>query len=192
VFTRRVRVLAGHLAGLLEPGARVLDVGCGDGSIARSVMELRPDVEIVGIDVLVRPRTQIEVTSFDGREIPFDRASFDVVTFVDVLHHADDSAALLREAARVAPAIVLKDHLADGIIARPTLGLMDWVGNAHFGVALPYNYLSTAQWTQIFTANDLTIETWKTDLGLYPRWASWIFERRLHVLCRLSSFPARG
>lgn len=192
VFTRRVRVLAAHLADQLDHGARVLDVGCGDGSIARSVMDVRPDVRIVGIDVLVRPRTHIEVRAFDGRQIPFDGMSFDAVTLVDVLHHAVDPAALLREAARVAPVVALKDHLADGLMARPTLRLMDWVGNAHHGVALPYNYLTTAQWAEMFAASDLTVEKWRTDLGLYPRPASWIFDRKLHVLCRLSSRRGRG
>ena len=38
VFGRRVQVLARSLAALLPQGARVLDVGCGDGSVAALVM----------------------------------------------------------------------------------------------------------------------------------------------------------
>ena len=106
---------------------------------------------ITGIDVLVRPETNIEVTEFDGRTIPFGDDAFDAVTFVDVLHHTDDATALLREAARVAStAVVIKDHLAEGFLAKPTLRAMDWVGNASFGVALPYNYWTTAEWHRAF------------------------------------------
>ena len=36
VFKRRVRVLAEHIADQLDGGTSVLDVGCGDGSIARA------------------------------------------------------------------------------------------------------------------------------------------------------------
>jgi SAM-dependent methyltransferase len=190
VLTRRVRVLGEQIASLLPEGARVLDVGAGDGSVAATVLSHRPDVELVGIDVLVRPSTQIRVEPFDGKTIPADDASFDAVTLVDVLHHADDPAALLAEAVRVAPgATVVKDHLADGLLARPTLRAMDWVGNASHGVALPYNYWSRQQWEQTFKDQRLRITAEITRLGLYPPPASWLFERRLHVLWRLAASP---
>ena len=186
VFGRRVQVLAREIADLL-PAGRVLDVGCGDGSIARAVMDRRPDVTIEGIDVLVRPETHIPVTGFDGATIPHGDASFDAVLFVDVLHHTDDATVLLREAARVAPAVVIKDHLADGVLAGPTLRLMDWVGNAHHGVVLPYNYWRRARWEQAFAEVGLSPREWRTDLGLYPAPATWLFDRRLHVACRLAT-----
>jgi SAM-dependent methyltransferase len=189
VFGRRVQVLARELAGVL-PAGRVLDVGCGDGSIARAVMDVRPDVEIEGIDILVRPETHIPVTGFDGERIPHGDRSFDAAMFVDVLHHTDDATVLLREAARVAPAVVLKDHLADGFLAGPTLRLMDWVGNAHHGVVLPYNYWRRDRWHRAFAEVGLSPEEWRTDLGLYPAPATWLFDRRLHVVCRLAAGPA--
>lgn len=187
VFGRRIRRLAERVAPLLPESARVLDVGCGDGSLAARVMELRPGVEVSGIDVLVRPRTRVPVEHFDGAVIPKADDSFDAVMMVDVLHHTRDPVPLLREAARVAPgAVVLKDHLADGVLARPTLRLMDWVGNAHHGVALEYNYLTTAQWQTALDAAGLDASVWRTDLDLYPAPASWVFDRGLHVLCCLS------
>jgi SAM-dependent methyltransferase len=150
-------------------------------------MQLRSDLEITGIDVFVRPTTHIPVLPFDGHRIPFDDAEFDVVVFVDVLHHTEDPTELLGEAARVAPgAIVVKDHTADGMLARPTLRFMDWVGNAHHGVALPYNYWPTPRWQQAIADLGLEVEVWETRLGLYPAPASWVCDRRLHVLCRLS------
>ncbi|HKS82427.1 MAG TPA: class I SAM-dependent methyltransferase [Candidatus Acidoferrales bacterium] len=186
VHGRRVRVLAGHLASLLPKNAAVLDVGCGDGAIDRQILGQRPDVSIEGVDVLVRPQTAIRVHTFDGVSLPFPPSSFDVVMFVDVLHHTLDPRVLLREAGRVAKITVIKDHFRDGFLAGPTLRLMDWVGNAHHGVALPYNYWSNAEWLAAFRDLHWKIEEMQTSLELYPTPASWIFGRKLHFIARLS------
>lgn len=185
VLDRRARVLAGHLAACLPAGARILDVGCGDGKIGRLILSLRPDVTIEGIDVLVRPITDIPVRAFDGTRIPFDTQCFDVVQFVDVLHHTVDPLVLLREAMRVGRLILIKDHYRDGILAEQTLRLMDWVGNSRHGVGLTYNYWSKAEWAVAFERLGLTVVGAQTSLGLYPPPASWIFGRRLHFINRL-------
>ncbi len=191
VHGRRVRVLARHLAQMIPAGpARVLDVGCGDGRLAALLQELRPELEVEGIDVLVRPGTPIPVREFDGRTLPFDDGAVDVVTFVDVLHHTEDPRVLLKEAARVVRrAVVLKDHLCRGLLARPTLRFMDWVGNARHGVVLPYNYQTPRQWAEHFAAVGLRVADERTRLGLYPAWANWLFGRGLHTTTRLE--PAR-
>lgn len=186
VFKRRVRVLSRHLAEMLPKEATVLDVGCGDGLIAKLIMGQRPDVRIEGIDVLVRAQTHIPVRAFDGARIPHSDRSFDVVMFVDVLHHTDDPMVLLREAVRVArKAVVLKDHCRDGWLAGPTLRFMDWVGNARHGVVLPYNYWPKSRWSEAFGALRLTTEEYRDRPGLYPFPASLVFERSLHFLARL-------
>ena len=186
VFDRRVRVLAECMAPLIPPGARVLDVGCGDGTIDALIGAKRPDVRIEGIDVLVRPRTKIVVTAFDGRTIPFPDNSFDAAMFIDVLHHTGDPLVLLREAMRVAGTIVLKDHCRDGLLAGPTLRFMDYVGNAHHGVALPYNYWRRRQWDAVFRTLGLKVGSWSDRLGLYVWPASLLFDRDLHFVCSLS------
>lgn len=186
VHNRRVRVLCRHLSDLIPRGASVLDVGCGDGLLARLVMDQRRDVTITGVDVLVRPETHVPVQPFDGKRLPFDDRSFDAVAFVDVLHHTDDPTILLREAKRVARnCIVLKDHTRDGLLAGPTLRFMDHVGNARHGVALPYNYWPRQKWLDAFQQLGLRVETWRQRLGLYPPPASWLFGRGLHFAARL-------
>src|SRR5262245_63753299 len=97
VFNRRTRVLARKIEPLLPRDASILDVGTGDGTIASLWQHNRPDLRIEGIDVLVRNDTKIPVSAFDGRTIPFDNTTWDVVSFVDVLHHIDEVEHLLRE-----------------------------------------------------------------------------------------------
>lgn len=186
VLDRRVRVIAGHLATLVPPHSRVLDVGSGDGAIAHELMQQRSDVHAEGIDVLVRGTTRIPVRYFDGQRIPAGDHSVDTVMLVDVLHHTDDPAALLIEAARVARgAVVIKDHLADAPLAMPTLAFMDRVGNVRHGVRLPHQYLRRAEWDEAFGRAGLRIDAWISRLGLYPAPASWLFDRSLHFAARL-------
>ena len=170
----------------------MLDVGTGDGSIAAEIERLRPDVEISGVDVFIRPETQIPVALFDGAHLPLEDRSVDVVTFVDVLHHTEDPIILLREAARVARRhVVIKDHLKEGVLASATLRAMDWVGNYGHGVALPYNFLSVDEWRRLFRDTKLEPEHWIDRLKLYPFPARLILDRRLHFVARLTSADSR-
>jgi SAM-dependent methyltransferase len=186
VFGRRVHILAEVLTKTLREGDKILDVGAGDGSISARIMQRRPDIDIQGIDVLVRSNTLIPITPFDGDHLPFANESFDCVMFVDVLHHTTDPAGLVSEAGRVAKShVVIKDHLLQGTLAGPTLRFMDWVGNRGHDVALPYNYLQRGTWHEIFDSASLDIEIWSERLGLYSAPAAWLFERSLHFVTRL-------
>jgi SAM-dependent methyltransferase len=183
VHRRRVMALAGHFADLLPQDHSVLDVGCGDGLIDRLVLERRGDLSICGVDVLVRQAAHIAVTQFDGRYLPCSDQSFDSVLFCDVLHHTESPLEMLREAVRVARhSILIKDHVVQGWLARPTLRFMDFVGNAPHGVALPYNYFTAAQWDEALRECCLSPRVIHRRLGLYPAWADVCFGRSLHFI----------
>ncbi|QPC89828.1 bifunctional 2-polyprenyl-6-hydroxyphenol methylase/3-demethylubiquinol 3-O-methyltransferase UbiG [Mesorhizobium sp. INR15] len=186
VFQRRIRVLSDHIAAALGADGTVLDLGCGDGSLAKAVMDRKPGLTFRGIDVFVRPLTAIPVEIFDGATIPAASGSFDWVTIVDVLHHTDDPGRLVAEAARVArKGVVIKDHLREGPFAYSTLRFMDWVGNRGHDVRLPYNYLSRQEWGAIFGQAGLKAQSWRENLALYPFPANLLFDRGLHFVASL-------
>lgn len=98
----------------IEGGQRVLDVGCGTGSLATLIEREHPDVEVVGIDpdpnALARARAKAERA---GIQIRFELgyadalghpdASFDRVFSTLMYHHLphEDKIEMLREAYRV-------------------------------------------------------------------------------------------
>ena len=86
----------------IAPGERVLDVGCGPGTLALAAKERAgPDGEVCGIDagaeMIQVARKKAEKAGSDVRfqiglieEIPFPDAHFDVVFSTFMLHHLPD------------------------------------------------------------------------------------------------------
>jgi SAM-dependent methyltransferase len=86
----------------LPPEARILDLGCGDGS---HMELLTSGGHVVGMDVSLAYARQAHrlapVVVAAGENLPFDSGSFDLVYLSHVLHHAIDHRAVLGEVQRV-------------------------------------------------------------------------------------------
>ena len=183
----RARVLAERLSSHLSAVTDVLDVGCGDGSVALRIKQRLPHLSIKGVDVLVLPHRKIDVERYDGKTLPCADKGFDAVLLVDMLHHTEDPLAMLREARRVARKLVLiKDHTMDGLFANATLRFMDWWPNRHNGVALSYNYWPERKWRDAFASLRMPIVAWESRIGLYPFPANLAFERHLQFIAALA------
>ena len=93
----------------LEPvRGKVLDVGCGAGSVAKAVKRERPDLEVIGCDMsrsaLDAAEAEPEGVAFrigQAEKLPFGDGEFDFVWMFDVLEHVDHPERVLREVARV-------------------------------------------------------------------------------------------
>lgn len=97
-----------YLSELPFDGACVVEVGCGTGAVARD-LAARPGVaEVVGVDpsrvLLARARElggEVSYVEGDGRALPLEDASFDVVDFHTTLCHIPEPERALSEAWRV-------------------------------------------------------------------------------------------
>ena len=111
---RTVANSAAYLLPYLLPGATVLDVGCGPGSITTDMAQhIGPQGHIVGIEPVDVPLTvareraleaKLENVHFqlgDVYKLPFADNSFDIVHAHQVLQHLDDPVAALSEMRRV-------------------------------------------------------------------------------------------
>lgn len=186
IFGRRVRVLSETLAPLL-PAGRLVDVGCGSGTLARAIAAKRPDISPEGFDVLVRDGAEIPVHAFDGIRLPLPDCSAAAAILVDVLHHAQDPVALLSECGRVAELVIVKDHLAASFTDERVLAFMDWVGNRPHGVVLPYRFFSPLRWAEAIASAGLRELSRAPVPGLYPFPFSALFGREpLQFVARLS------
>jgi SAM-dependent methyltransferase len=101
----KLRYLLEDLSGV---HGRVLDVGCGAGSIAKGVKRERPDLEVFGCDLsesaLAAARMEqggVDFRLATAERLPFGDGEFDFVWIFDVLEHVDDPELVLREVFRV-------------------------------------------------------------------------------------------
>ncbi len=107
------------IARLVPEGARVLDLGCGDGAMLAYLQSSRAcngyGIEIADTNVLACVRRGVNVIQLNLDEglAMFDDASFDVVLQIDTLQHLRNAETMLRETARVGRI---------GIVAFPNFG----------------------------------------------------------------------
>ena len=107
---------AAYLLDSIKPDMRILDVGCGPGTISADLAALVPQGEVIGIDtgeeVIEKAKALasgrgLQNLSFevgDANKLRFEDQSFDIVHSHQVLQHVPDPVHTLREWKRVTKA----------------------------------------------------------------------------------------
>ncbi|KAJ5097984.1 hypothetical protein N7532_004985 [Penicillium argentinense] len=128
----------------LKPSMKILDIGCGPGTITVDLAEYVPKGSVTGLEragsILAQARdlaetrgiTNIEFVEGDANDLSFADGSFDVVLCHQVLQHVGDPVGMLREMNRVAKSggIVAAREADYGVFVwYPELpGLKEWQG----------------------------------------------------------------
>ena len=80
----------------LQPGAKILDLGCGTGLELEYYFVLNPDAKVTGVDLSAQmlqalkekfPHKQIKLIQGSYFDLPFELESYDGAVSVESLHH---------------------------------------------------------------------------------------------------------
>jgi SAM-dependent methyltransferase len=154
----RWKLLIKHLSPFIDKKIKtILDIGAGDGGLSNELLK-KIKVKITGVDPYPQQKTFIPIKIFDGKTVPFKDNSFDMAMINDVLHHDNHPEIILNEAKRVSKKyILIKDHYFQNKIDYLVLKWGDHLGNASYGVNIPYNFLIIDKWKKLFKQLNLKI-----------------------------------
>lgn len=147
------------VAPVLEGGRRILDVGCGEGTIAEIARDRFKD--LYGCDLSetalreASKRGEAGVCAdLDGASLPYRDGSFDCVTCLEVIEHVFDPVHLLKELYRVLRA------RGQVVLTTPNFRYFRNVANLVLGGRFPHTTVDTFVWggghLHYFTRKDLT------------------------------------
>jgi len=139
--------------GFIKEGSKILDLGCGSGIAAKYFQDFFK-AKVFGVDVRDNRLVKIPFKIIDGKNLPFENDSFDVVLINYVLHHCEDPESLLREAKRVAKRIIIFEDLPEGFLAKLRCKIHQIIFP---GGKKIFNFKKRVEWQKIFEKLGLKI-----------------------------------
>jgi ubiquinone/menaquinone biosynthesis C-methylase UbiE len=127
----------------LHPGERILDLGCGTGVLIQRLLQVAPEIEVVGVDSCAEmleiakqklPEfVELKVGSAD--HLPFPSNYFDIVVSTSAFHYFRDPSQALQEAKRVLKPngrLVITDWCYDYLTCKVCDFFLRCFNRAHF------------------------------------------------------------
>jgi 2-polyprenyl-3-methyl-5-hydroxy-6-metoxy-1,4-benzoquinol methylase len=99
---RAIDSVVRQIAAPLAPGYRVLELGCGNGTVLRILQNACPTAKVIGMDLFLeglrfaKNRSNCLLIQGDMRKHPFGETKFDLIGCFDVLEHLRDDVEVLR------------------------------------------------------------------------------------------------
>lgn len=174
-----VAQLQPHLSG----ASSVLDLGAGSCKVAK-VMTVKHRLLVVPVDIVNHNVTDLHLTLYDGRTLPFDDNTFDVTVLVFVLHHATNPVSLLREAIRVSRSkVIILEDAPKNALERLAWRTWDYALNhgVHKDIDVAHSSRTVDQWVDLLATLDVRPTSVQTFRSPFP--VLWMYQ---HVLLLIS------
>ena len=168
----RAKKSAKHILPYIPRGANVLDIGAGNGLIAEIIAKER-DAEITLVDVMDWNLSSLPLRLYDGGRLPFQDDQFDIALLCDVVHHAENEEALVKEALRVARKVIIVEEAHEHSGMSIFANVADNLQYILYGMPLGVHSRNGEQWLHFFQ----NISSKARCVGTYLQHAVYVLER---------------
>ncbi len=158
----------------LPASGTLIDIGSGPGSLLEVLRGQGYKAE--GLDIKDNSyRKNLSPHVYDGQIMPFAVQSYETALLATMSHHTPDPDAIVREAARIAPRLVIIEDVYEGRVMEWLTKRLDSLMNLEF-VGHPHSNRTDKAWRESFA-----------DLGLILRHTSvhrvgGIFKQAVYIL----------
>ncbi|MEL7487435.1 MAG: class I SAM-dependent methyltransferase [Pseudomonadota bacterium] len=169
---KKFRWIAPHL----RVDDQVIELGSGMGSLLDELRGEGFDVAACDIDDH-SVREDLAPDIYDGRRADYPDGAFDVCILSTVLHHVSDPDALLREALRIAPKVIVIEDIYASEWQRRLTFAMDSLLNWEF-LGHPHANRRDCEWRAAFDAlGARLLHSQSTPIALFFRQAVYVIEQ---------------
>jgi len=160
--------IARYIAPLLPDSGQVLDFGCGNGYTALEVLEQKPAISIVGVDVV--PDQNLNQNDLNKRfsfienkqdALPFADSTFDASIAASAMHHTFSPEFYVDELIRCTKpggSIILVEEMYLNMPDKIIISAQDWFFNKmKKGIPVPLHFRSNRHYLQLFKDKNLEV-----------------------------------
>ncbi len=153
--TIRGKILLDTFGDWLKSDYNVLDIGCGNGTIANIVKE-KYGCNIEGTDILDFIEFDIPFKKMENETtLDYDNKSFDISMLNDMLHHTRKQEDILKESLRVSKRVLIFETKPT-IKAKILDHVLNWGHNVDMPV--PLTHKTPQQWSNLFSKLNVTFK----------------------------------
>ncbi len=145
----RANIILASFATEITPRAHILDIGAGKGLLAQALTR-QLGARVTMVDVAAYNQSTLPLTLCDSRALAFADDSFDFAILGFVLHHTCDPAAILREALRVAPQVIVIENDVRGAARQWLTRIVDSYPALRYGTPPCYLAQPRDAWLDLF------------------------------------------
>ena len=145
---KRVEIKIGHLLPHVTKSDKILDIGTGNGGICHAMREAEMNIQPLDVkDISFFP--EVKPLVYDGEKLPFENGSFDVALMITMLHHTPDPVAIIKEALRVSPKLIIMEDIYTNVFQKHLTFFTDSLVNLEFE-GHPHTNRNDAGWQLLF------------------------------------------
>jgi len=145
----------GWVSDWVSPDDSIVEIGSGPGSVLSVFRDHGLNVD--GLDIQDSSFAQsFRPKIYEGDVMPYPDDHFDIAMLLTMLHHTTDPDAILQEASRIAPRLIIIEDVYDNPLQRKLTTVTDSLTNLEFA-GHPHSNRSDPEWVQTFETLGLTL-----------------------------------